>query len=261
LLAVGPLVALLIYAAASKRWRLDGWQKLALTGMLLAFLVVGMIVSVKIGGGSNLHNLDMFLIGLLFSGMLAWESGLREWVLSPCRSRWAVAALTLMLVLYPAWNGFRQVRPLNMPDQQRAAYIVSLIQRYVDRYSEKGDILFIDQRQLLTFGFIKDVPLVPEYEKKLMMDYAMAEDEPYFNEFYEDLAAHRFSLIVTEPVRLEFQGDYYQFGNENDAWVRWVAHPLMCYYTPLLTIRDMGVQLLQPKEKSHPGFGGQCPGN
>lgn len=261
LFAAGPLVALLIYAAASKRWRLNVVQNLALTGMLLAFLVVGTIVSVKIGGGSNLHNLDMLLIGLLFTGMLAWEGGLRDWVLSPSRSRWAVAALTLMLVLYPAWNEFRLAHPLNVPDQKRAAYIVNLIQRYVDRNREKGDILFIDHRQLLTFGFVTDVPLVPEYEKKLMMDHAMADDEPYFNEFYADLAAHRFSLIVTEPVRLEFQGGYYEFGYENDAWVRWVAHPLMCYYTPLLTIRDMNVQLLGPKEKSHPGFGGECPGN
>jgi len=260
LLAVGPLVALLIYAAASKRWRLDIWQKLALSGMLLAFLVVGIIVSVKIGGGSNLHNVDMFLIGLLFAGVLAWEGGLREQILSPDRRHWVVGALTLVLALYPAWSGFRLAKPLNLPDQQRAAYIVHLIQRYIDREAGEGEILFIDQRQLLTFGFIKDVALVPEYEKKLLMDNAMAEDEPYFNRFYRDLASHRFALIITEPLRLEFQGGVYHFGNENDAWVRWVAHPLMCYYTPQLTVRDMGVQILVPKEKSHPGFGGQCPG-
>jgi hypothetical protein len=34
---------------------------------LLAFLVVGLIVSTKIGGGGDLHNLDMFLIGIFFA--------------------------------------------------------------------------------------------------------------------------------------------------------------------------------------------------
>jgi hypothetical protein len=259
LLAAGPLLALVIYMVASKRWRLDIWQKLALSGMLLAFLVVGIIVSVKIGGGSNLHNVDMFLIGLVFAGMLAWENGLREVVLSPRRRTWAVTALTLLLVLYPSWSTVQSARPLDLPDAQQAAYTVRLIQNYVNQGLEQGEVLFIDQRQLLTFGYI-DVPLVPQYEKKLLMDNAMAEDEPYFNNFYKDLAEHRFALIVTEPLRLEFQGGVYHFGNENDAWVRWVAHPLMCYYTPIVTIRSMGVQLLAPKEKSHPGYGGQCPG-
>jgi hypothetical protein len=260
LLAAGPLAVLLIYAAASKRWRLDTWQKLALVGMLVAFLVVGIIVSVKIGGGSNLHNVDMFLIGLLFAGMLAWESGLREWILSPGRSRWPVAALTLMLVLYPAWNSMQLAKPLILPDSQRAAFTLRMVQRYVSDAVEKGEVLFLDQRQLLTFGYVQDVPLVPEYEKKLVMDHAMAEDEAYFNPFYRDLASHRFALIVSEPLRVEFQGGVYHFGNENDAWVRWVAHPMLCYYNPVFTMRSLGVQLLLPKEKSQPRGGGLCPG-
>jgi hypothetical protein len=260
LLAAGPLVALLIYAAASKRWRLDIWQKLALSGMLLAFLVVGIIVSVKIGGGSNLHNMDMFLIGLVFAGMLAWEDGLRERVLAPNRSQWAVAALSLMLVLYPAWYGIKLAKPLNLPDEQRTAFVLRMVQDYVDKKSAAGEVLFIDQRQLLTFGYIQDVPLVPEYEKKLLMDNAMAEEEAYFNVFYRELSEHRFALIVTEPLRIEFQGGVYHFGNENDAWVRWVAHPLLCYYNPVFTMRSMGVQLLVPKEKSQPRGGGLCPG-
>jgi hypothetical protein len=104
------------------------------------------------------------------------------------------------------------------------------------------------------------VPLVPEYEKKLVMDHAMAEDEAYFNPFYRDLASHRFALIVSEPLRVEFQGGVYHFGNENDAWVRWVAHPMLCYYNPVFTMRSLGVQLLLPKEKSQPRGGGLCPG-
>jgi hypothetical protein len=65
----------------------------------------------------------------------------------------------------------------------------------------KGDVLFMDQRQLLTFGYVKDVPLVADYEKKLVMDQAMSGNQAYFDEFYKDLANHRFSMIVSEPIR------------------------------------------------------------
>ena len=37
-----------------------------------------------------------------------------------------------------------------------------------------GEVLFMDQRQLLTFGYITDVPLVPDYEKKVMMNEALS---------------------------------------------------------------------------------------
>jgi hypothetical protein len=261
LLVAGPLAALLLYAAMRGRWRLNVWQSLAVAGMLLAFLVVGIIVSVKIGGGSNLHNVDMFLIGLLFAGVLAWESGLREWVLAPNRNTWPVTAFVLVLVLFPAWNGLLLAQPVTLPDAQQSQSALTQVQTYVDHARERGDILFLDQRQLLTFGYVSNVALVPEYEKKLVMDHAMAEDEAYFNAFYRELAAHRFSLIVSEPLRVEFQGSVYHFGNENDAWVRWVSHPILCYYHPVFTVQELNLQLLMPKEKSRPGGGGECPGN
>jgi hypothetical protein len=261
LLVAGPLAALLLYAAIRKRWRLNVWQSLAVAGMLLAFLVVGIIVSVKIGGGSNLHNVDMFLIGLLFAGVLAWESGLREWVLAPNRNTWPVTVFVLVLVLFPAWNGLLLAQPVTLPDAQQSQSALTQVQTYVDHARERGDILFLDQRQLLTFGYVSNVALVPEYEKKLVMDHAMAEDEAYFNPFYRELAEHRFSLIVSEPLRVEFQGSVYHFGNENDAWVRWVSHPILCYYHPVFTVQELNLQLLMPKEKSRPGGGGECPGN
>ena len=43
-----------------------------------------------------------------------------------------------------------------------------------------GDVLFMDQRQLLTFGDIQHVDLVPAYEKKLMMDQALSGNRAYF---------------------------------------------------------------------------------
>ncbi|MEA4906672.1 MAG: hypothetical protein VB089_03565 [Anaerolineaceae bacterium] len=246
-MAVGPLVVLLAIFHL-RRWRLNIWQSLAMWGALAAFLGVGIIVSVKIGGGSNLHNVDMFLIGLLFATALAWEAGLRDWVLDARQRPWWALALALLAVFFPATLGMMSARPTGYPTQGRAAEVLEAVQQAVADYSAQGEVLFMDQRQLLTFEAVPQVPLVADYEKKWMMDEAMAEDAAYFQPFYRDLKAHRFTLIISEPLWIRFQGDTYHFGNENDAWVKWVSIPVLCYYEPVETYLDVGVQLLTPRD-------------
>ena len=82
LLAAGPLVIILLYLLANNIWQINGLQKLSLLLPLLAFLVVGLVVSTKIGGGGDLHNMDMFLIGLLFTAAIAWDGGAGDWLLN-----------------------------------------------------------------------------------------------------------------------------------------------------------------------------------
>jgi hypothetical protein len=79
------------------------------------------------------------------------------------------------------------------------------------------------------------------------MNEALASDGTYFDEFYKDLIAHRFSLIVSEPLRTPVQDSTFQFGEENNAWVKWVSAPLLCYYEKLETLKNVKIQLLVPK--------------
>ena len=44
---------------------------------MIAFLIVGLIISTKIGGGGDLHNMDMFLVGLVFVAALAWNGAIQ----------------------------------------------------------------------------------------------------------------------------------------------------------------------------------------
>jgi hypothetical protein len=104
----------------------------------------------------------------------------------------------------------------------------------------------LDQRQLLTFGFITNVPLVPEYDKKVLMEQALASNRDYFEEFYRDLQDDRFSLIITQPLNTPRKGSDYQFGEENNAWVKWISRPLLCYYEEKQTFLEVNVQLLVP---------------
>ena len=269
-LAVAPTILLLIYLSSTRKWIMNTWQKLALVLPLLAFLVVGLIVSTKIGGGGDLHNMDMFLIGVLFAAVIAWENGGRQWLreidMSPI---WVKGVLVLLLVIPgiqplsamqsnrfaedSSWlvtlTDLSDEKFLEMlPPQDEVDEILQTIRREVDKAGTQGEILFMDQRQLLTFGYIENVPLVPEYEKKVLMNAAMGADARYFQELYAELAAKRFSLIISEPLRAPVKDSSYQFGEENNAWVQWVVEPVLCYYEPVETFKSVQIQLLVPRQ-------------
>ena len=258
-IAAGPLVALLLCMAWKGGWRLAWWQKIAVLVPMLAFLGVGLVISVKIGGGSNLHNLDMFLIGLLFLAAVGWEYLSARWGDNPAAfPAWAKVLLLLALVV-PLVQPLLGLGPVGLPDPVKWKDALGGTRDAAVDAARQGEVLFIDQRQLLTFGFITYVPLVPDYEKKYMMDLAMANDDAYFARFNQDLAAHRFKLIVSEELFTNYQGKNYTFGNENDAWVKYVSIPVLCYYQPSATYKGI-TQLLVPRDKPLPPRPGvTCP--
>ncbi len=259
-LAISPLLVFILYLIIIKKWKLRVWQKLAGVGFVLAFLGVGVVISVKIGGGSNLHNLDMLLIGLMLLGGLAWKNGGRNLLLEKETSGVWMKFVLLALVLLPAAKVIREPGYYHLPPKAIVEDALKDTQLAVAAARKEGDVLFMDQRQLLTFGYVGNVPLIVEYEKKKLMDEAMAGSEAYFDAYYRDLADHRFPLIVSEPLRAEFQGGTFDFGNENDAWVKWVSIPMLCYYEPLATYHEVGLELLVPREEAVPPIDGViCP--
>ncbi len=278
LIATGPLIALLVYLALRREWLLSFWQKLAILAPLLAFLVVGLIASTKIGGGGDLHNLDMFLLGLLFTAALAWRY--RDFLFTPPKHGLSLVFFLLTLIL-PSWTSLPRLAPLRvdekmiptllrltdkeinykleperarralglLPPPEQAQQGLDLVRQAVTEAQSQGEVLFMDQRQLLTFGYVR-VPLVVEYEKKYVMDQAMIPNVEYFRQFYDDLAKQRFALIVTDPLFTSIKDASYAFGEENNAWVIWVSRPILCYYTPIETIHDMRLQLLVPNSQA-----------
>jgi hypothetical protein len=268
LVAAGPLVGVLIYVGM-RQWKLNMLQRLSIALPLLAFLVVGLIVSTKIGGGGDLHNMDMFLIGLMFTAGLAWRAG-DSHRLAGAPAFWGgIPVLFLLLVAAPAFQPLMSLRPLSfagdvnwlavLADAQRPRDLGSLpsddtvvaslgeLRAAVTNAQAHGPVLFMDQRQLLTFGYIRNIELVSAYEKKRMMDEALSADRAYFQPFYRDLASHRFPLIVSSPLRTPIKDSEYGFGEENNAWVKWVAKPILCYYQEKDTLTEVKVELLVPR--------------
>ncbi len=241
LIAVGAPLILVGWLVLSKRWVMDWLQFVAFAGVGITLFIAGIVASTKIGGGSNLHNLDMFLVTLVFVIGIYFASGnefkLSDWPL------WG-QALVILAILVPVWNPLTNKSSLNLPTNEDVRIAIEKIQRKANQ--SNGDVLFIDQRQLLTFGYIQDIELIPDYEKKYIMDQAMAGNEEFFKEFYRDLADKRFALIVSERLFTKRQDRSYAFSEENNAWVEWIAEPLLCYYTPSETMKKVGIQLLVP---------------
>jgi hypothetical protein len=246
LMATGSLVILLVWLAVTRRWKMDWLQALAAGGATLAFLVTGMVISMKIGGGGDLHNFDLYILTTVLLVGLAAYALHREGSLT-LRAWPRVAQVALVLVLFfPFWSAYKVSQPLPVPFSNVIHSSLQTLKAVVAKYQTKGEILFMDQRQLLTFGYIKDVPFTPDYEKKYMMDQAMAGNAPYFQAYYRDLANHRFVLIITEPLRVQHVGRERSFGEENDAWVQWVSAPTLCFYQSIQIFEDVGVELLVP---------------
>jgi hypothetical protein len=252
LLYTAPLVILLAWWIFSGRWKLDWVQKTAIAGALIGFFGAGLVISTKIGGGGDLHNLDMYLVTLVLVMVL----GLTAITQNQERIQWPAWAsgLVICLFLFPVYQ-FTPLSPnatnsnrLDLPEPLLVDQTLATIRAEVDRAAAQGEVLFMDQRQLLTFGYVRAVPFVPEYEKKFMMDQALASNEPYFQPYYQDLADRRFSLIVTEPLKTNLKGEGGLFSEENDLWVTWVSAPTLCFYEPIFTEKSIGVQLLAPRE-------------
>ena len=230
-----------------------------LAAMLTVLLLGGLIVSTKIGGGSNLHNIDAYLTLLLvISAYFFFNRAMPDQERAAERSsrpiHWVVV---LYLLAMPALLTVTAGAPYNQPDWERVDRALVAIQsasRNAIQEDEKKDVLFMSERQLLTFNNIYDVALVDDYEKVFLMEMAMAGNPEYLGKFHDDLKNQRFSLIISEPLNTRLKGRAKSFGEENDAWVKNVSEPVLCYYEPFRTFRELRVQLLKPR--SNPGA---CP--
>ncbi len=258
LTAILPLILILVFWATQEKWNLNFWQRFVLILGQGAFLGVGILISVKIGGGSNLHNLDMFLIGLLIIAVLAWESGMGNWLIENMRTEKWVSLLLIPAILIPVYHEAMQIEPKKYPAPDTTMDAVQKIQQFVAANTD-GEILFMDQRQMLTFGLVPPITLIADYEKKWMMDEAMANNGQFFQPYIEDLKKQRFDIIISEPLWIKFQGEGLDFSEENDLFVKWVSIPTLCYYEPQETFLEQGVQILVPRSQVLQEEGIVCP--
>ncbi len=247
-----PLFLLLAMMIRGHVRSLHSIRWLGLLAMLVMLLAGGLVVSTKIGGGGDLHNMDAYmvllaLIGVYFIGQRVAAEPESSGSYSP--APWP--GIALMLVVPVAFTLMRVSPPFDY-DRARAAQDLATLRQSVQGYSKSGPVLFMYERQLLTFGMIRHVPVVPEYEVVSLMEMAISGNRPYLNQFYEDLASHRFAAIVAHKQNLSVAtGDFIE---ENNVWSERVAQPLLCQYKPVLTLEYSNIQVFVPRAKPCPVY-------
>jgi hypothetical protein len=116
IVVTGPLLGLLL-GALKKGWL--GWgrvQHVVVWRCLLAALAVGLVISVKMGGGSNLHNLDTFIVGLLLVGGVGLSKvgvrrGAKQVSATAAGMALGAAALVIPLAIVVSTGSYRRLPP------------------------------------------------------------------------------------------------------------------------------------------------------
>ena len=245
------------------RWRVFHFLRLAgLAASLLVLFGGGVIVSVKIGGGSNLHNLDAYLVLLLVIASYIYFDCFRpdqphqlvEYAqnrLPPTHNNTSdlveriFIAGALIIPLYFTLSTGEQLPKRDFPAAQAALQTINTATQEVVNLG--GEVLFISQRHLLTFDYVNHISLVPEYELVFLMEMAMSDNAAYMDAFHADISKQRFAMIVSEPLVIQYQGRSHSFGEENDAWVTRVSEPVLCYYQPSTRLDSVGLVLYTPR--------------
>ncbi len=254
LLLSAPLFLLLWLRLHQKQNAPGFWRGVGIIVLLAVFFFGGLVVSVKIGGGTNLHNLDAYMVllwvlaSVVAFGTYASESSrpAQKLKISPP----LVAALLIVPILFAVFIG----APLNLPNRQVTDAALALIQQMADKaIRQGGEVLFISQRHLLTFHLVKGVPLVPEFEKLFLTEMTISNNADYLYHFAKDIDQQRFKLIVTDPLYTKITDTTEDvLSPENNAWVRYVSRPVLCAYEVVATFSDLNIQLLTPR------YGDKC---
>ena len=250
-----PLWIVMYLVLSSRKSSIHPMRMFLVFLALTALFIVGMIVSLKIGGGADLHNMDSYFILLLIvAGYLVFaryqreDGGLDE----PLLLHWAVV---VMLIAMPVWPRLQSNPAIITYDANRTGAVLSALQERVDQVnSQGGEILFITQRHLISMRMLHNVTLVPEYEREDLMEMAMGNNTEYLDKFKNDMEAQRFSVIVVDPLKFKYLGSDSSFGEENNVWVRYAMKPILCNYRQVEIFPADNIALYVPQEGER-----QCP--
>ncbi|NWF64280.1 MAG: hypothetical protein HXY38_08240 [Chloroflexi bacterium] len=245
LLVSAPPFATLYQILRGKIDSLHPLRWLALLAMLAVLFIGGAIVSTKIGGGGDLHNMDAYLVMLSVVGTAFWaKQAAAEREAKPMMGRvgWGVVMAALLI---PLGFAIRHIGFYATFDKTIAENDIQVLQ---EALKNGGEILFITERQLITFDYLSGIMLVPEYEQSELMEMAMSRNRLYLENFYAELRARRFALIVAEDQKFTQQKEG-AFVEENAAWVRFVGAPLLCNYKPVVTLTSNNLQVYEPRPK------------
>jgi hypothetical protein len=221
-------------------------RKIGIVSILVALFSVGLVVSVKIGGGSNIHNFDAFLLFLLLTATYFYSNETKPDKINRKNYKWKPKLLFALIIILPILWELPFTFSFADYHSQEAVKTIDQINLLIEKNAPQKKVLFISQRQLLTFGYIKNVPLIPEYEQIMLMEMAMAQNKTYLDKFSNDLSSQKYEMIVTFPQDKEIRDYNYTSPEESNAWNKRIAKRLLNNYNIMATYPEFGIEILIP---------------
>ena len=248
-----PLISVVLYAIWKNKNHLHLLRWTVIAGMMILFFAGSTLVSLRAGGGYDLHNYDSLLLLLFmctcFFGLQAVSQD------HPVQVEKAVLANSGMLFCLMAVSilfAYRPVLPTPSTKIEQSADAIQQMDVLIEKYAQPGHpVLFIDERQLLVYQLLSNTQIYVPYDKIELMEMAMARNSGYSQKFSADIKGQKFSLIVSEVLpkwlkpfdKNKFDPDWY----ENNVWVDVVSTPVLANYTPIYTNQDLGFAIYAPK--------------
>jgi len=242
--AIFPLV--MWFLMMRKSGGIQDYRLYLLAGLLLVYFAGSIVVSIKIGGGSNLHNFDSFLVLLLISFAFVLRDPINNYSvdgLNKKKTQWlsiATVLIPLFLIVFSS-NALLRFRDIDHSAE------IPRVQEFIDLYADGKEIMCISQCQLFSFGYLTADKVEGKYEKILLMEMAMANNQDYLEEFRADIRNQRFPLIISEYLETEIVTTDNSFGDENNYWVQQVSNYILEYYTTLQYFKNTNLHILIPK--------------
>jgi hypothetical protein len=240
-----PIVAALFFTttkpAGNPRLGIAAQSQWLLAIELIALFLGGLLVSTKIGGGSDIHNLDAFGILLLIITL----TSLFGKIAAPALP-WPIALGLVAMPLFFSVGSLPSFQPNNPPAWQTT---LQAIQAAVDADNTAGKpTLFISQRQLISLGLIRNVDLDPLYDREDLMEMAMSGNQQYLNVFAQKLATQTYGAIIVDPLSFTYKGTADAMGAEHNAWTKSVIRPILCNYQLSQSFSEAKVAIYLPQQ-------------
>ena len=218
-------------------------RSLIIISILLVFYIGGIIISLKIGGGSNLHNFDAFIVFLL----VFCSYGINQFIVSinngQVRKTTILFLVISLLVLTTSMSTGATIE--YTPSKDAVKGEINLLQDEIDTHDEM--VLFISEKQLLATDTISAKNFEDDYETVFLMEMAMSNNSKYLSNFHNDLINNKFSLIITKPIHANLQDNTSRFNIENNKWVKRVEIPILESYKMLLYLPVSNVEIYIPR--------------
>lgn len=255
LLSSLPMWAAIFYALRQRHTDFHPLRLGLIFAVLLVLFAGGLAVSMKIGGGVDIHNLDAYLSMLL---IVTAYAVFRKYAPETGKNPAGVTlpwGMFVLLIAIPACSLLQSNVGFKTNDAARTQSVLEALQARVDEVNAQGgEILFITQRHLISMRMLNGVEMIPEYEREELMEMAMGDNQEYLQTFREDMENQRFAAIVVDPLAYRLLGRNYAFGEENNAWVRRAMRPILCNYSEAAVFPEDQIAIYVPQEGTR-----QCP--